>query len=107
MTAVNFEKAAIDMCDFSLTDMRHATLCGASAKDSTYIRAILQHADFSRAHLIGSDFKAADLRYADLSEANLFRANFALSRIDSTTALAGAYKKEVNTYPLRQHREAV
>ena len=102
MQSVNFENARIELCDFSLADLSHANLRQARATHTQYTRATLVHSDLSKANLMGSDFKAADLRHADLSVANLFRANFALGKMDDSTALDGAYKKEVNLYPLRQ-----
>lgn len=106
MPAVNFEQARIEQCDFSLADISRATLRGCLATECLFIRTVLVQADLSTSNLIGSDFKAADLRHANLSTANLFRANFALSKMDASTVLTGAYKKEVNLYPLRQERAA-
>ncbi|WP_144633483.1 DUF2169 domain-containing protein [Bordetella genomosp. 13] len=102
MQSVNFEDARIELCDFSLADLSNANLRNSRAANSLYTRATLVHSDLSHANLMGSDFKAADLRHADLSVANLFRTNFALGKMDDSTALDGAYKKEVNLYPLRQ-----
>ena len=102
MQAVNFEHARIEQCDFSLADMRQATLRECLATDSMFIRSMLVQSDLSRSHLIGSDFKAADLRHANLSRSNLFRTNFALGRLDPSTVLTDSYQKEVNLYPLRQ-----
>lgn len=102
MQAVNFERARIEQCDFSLADMRQAMLRECLATDSMFIRSVLVQSDLSRSHSIGSDFKAADLRHANLSRANLFRTNFALGKLDPSTVLTGSYQEEVNLYPLRQ-----
>lgn len=102
MTSACFENARMDVCDFSLADMRHANLRNCCTNNSMYIRTVLNFADFRNANCIGSDFKAADLRHANLAQANLFRASFSLSRLDGTTLMDGAYTKEANTYPQRK-----
>ncbi len=85
----NFEKADISQSDFSECDLEYAILYRAVAKQTMFMKTILNNANMISVNLFEGSLQKARLENTDLSGANLFAADL-LQTDFSHTLLRGA-----------------
>ena len=102
LTEADFTGADLTHADLSECELSRATLLGAVAQDSLWVRAVLRDADLTGVDLLRAVMQKADLRGACLERANLFAAD--LARVYSTdrTRYDGANLKKVRIHPVRR-----
>ncbi|MGX9935515.1 DUF2169 domain-containing protein [Advenella kashmirensis] len=112
----NFIGTKITGAQFNYSDISESDFSHAILRDCCFDHVIAREAIFHKSDLKGSSFRNANLIQASLEKANLigccfdgaamFRTNVSKVDVDHTTSTSGAYKDQLELYPVFRDTEA-
>ena len=94
LTGADLSRAGIHCADFSYAKLPDADLSQALGK-ANFNGADLTRADFSFAHIAGSDFRGSTLPYADLNSADARDSDFSGAHLDHARLRGGIFARAV------------
>ncbi|AHG65629.1 DUF2169 family type VI secretion system accessory protein [Advenella mimigardefordensis] len=105
ITENTFTYSDISESDFSKSRVTYSNFDHAIARDAIFHKTDLTGSSFKNANLIEASLEKANLSGVDFEGATLFRTNVSKVHIDNDTKLSGAYKDQLELYPVYRENE--